>query len=101
MKPEPSTRNTCRGAAEGGASAAARGSARTASFIGRSSCGAGLARRRVLAGPFGTGAMRRRHHDTRFRFGDCRGAVVDEQPRAIGALDLPNGSEVQIDPRMA
>src|SRR5438067_3386086 len=100
MKPEPSTRNTCFGAAEGDAAVAGRASAMIASFTPRPSCSPGLPRRRALVRALRPGALRRRHRDADMRVGR-RGAAVDEPARAIGAFDMPGRREVQIDPRVA
>src|SRR5579872_401018 len=100
MKPEPSTRKTCRGAADAGA-AAARASATSASFIKRASCGAGLPWRRLLAWPLGAGAVRARHHDARYQARRGGGVPIDEHPRTIWAFDLACGSQVQVHARVA
>src|SRR5947199_10569226 len=99
MNPEPSTRKTWRGAAESDA-VAGRGSAIIASFTRRPSCRPGLPRRWALARALRAGALAARHGDPDMRVGR-RGGAVDEPARAVRAFDMPNGGEVQIDPRVA
>src|SRR6266700_1519703 len=103
MKPEPSIRKTWCGAADGARAAVSTGrSATTAwamSSMHGSSCISDLARRRAFARALLARPVRRRHGDTGLGRDPARpqDGAVDEQARAIGALDAARRREAQID----